>query len=145
MSPLIWTLPKVDGPKVEAWLEQVLNEQDQTKKDKASETYLNLTTTIRSSSEEREATTSGPQNAKDQDQSGAGKPSSGGLVKKKRSNRMRSRGRISDDIPHRRDRRQPQAAAKTKSCARNRTRGHRTFHTAAAQAETSSAVASARV
>ena len=135
MPPLIWALKEGEGRKVEVWLEQVLSEQDRTKKDKAAETHLNLTTTIRSSSEEREETTSGPPGAKDQHRRSGGGPSSERLSKKKRSTRTRSRGRISDDIPLRQDGRRPQATAKAGSCARNRTRGHRTFHTAAAQAD----------
>ena len=135
MAPLIWALKKDDGRKVEVWLEQVLSEQDRTKKDKAAGTHLNLTTTIRSSSEEREETTSGPPIAKDQHRRSGGGPSSERLSKKKRSTRTRSRDRISDDIPLRQDGRRPQAAAKAGSCVRNRTRGHRTFHTASAQAD----------
>ena len=139
MSPLIWALKEGDGQKVEVWLEQVLSEQDRTKKGKAAETYLNLTTTIRSSSEEREETTPGPPKAKVQPRRSGGGPSSERLSKKKRSTRTRSRGRISDDIPLRQDGRRPQAkakpGAKAGSCARKRGRGHWTFHTASAQAD----------
>ena len=80
MSPLIWALKEGDGQKVEVWLEQVLSEQDPTKKDKVAETNLNLTTTIRSSSEEREATASGTPTAKDQYRRRGGKASSEGAI-----------------------------------------------------------------
>ena len=135
MPPLIWALKEGDGQKVEAWLEQVLSEQDRTKKDEAAETYLNLTTTIRSSSEERDETTSGPPRAKDQLRRNGGGPSGGRLSKKNRGVRTRSRGKKSGDATPRQDGRRLQSAEKAGSCARNRTRGHRTFHPAAAQAD----------
>ena len=43
---------------IEEWLDQILSEQDRKEKEKALETNLILTTTVRSSSEEREASTS---------------------------------------------------------------------------------------
>jgi len=135
MPPLIWALKEGGVQKVEAWLEQVLSEQDRTKEDEAAATYLILTTTIRSSSEEKDETTSGPPRAKAQIRGNGGGPSGGRRSKKNRGARTRSRGKKSDDTPPRQDGRRLRATEKAVSSTRNRTLGHRTFHTAAAQAD----------
>ena len=124
--------------KIEEWLEQILSEQDPTKKEKATETNLTLTTTIRSSSEEREATASGCPSVQEHRWEPCGKGSSEWRPSKKRNTMPGSRDRKSGANGQGREKRQPSVTAKpgakAGSRALKRDRGHWTFHTASAQA-----------
>ena len=124
--------------KIEEWLGQILCEQDRKKKEKAIGTNLTLTTTVRSSSEEREATASESPSVQEHRWGPCGKGSSAWTPSKKRNTTPRSQDKKSGASEHGLGKTKPSVSAKPEakagSRARKRGRGHWTFHTASAQA-----------
>ena len=123
---------------IEEWLDQILSEQDREEKEKAFETNLILTTTVRSSSEEREASTSKSPSIQEHRWGPCGKESSAWTPSRKRNTTPGSQDKKSDVNERGLGRSQPSATAKPGAKAgtrvRKRGRGHWTFHTASAQA-----------
>ena len=123
---------------IEEWLDQILSEQDRKEKEKALETKLILTTTVRSSSEEREASTSKSPSIQEHRWGPCGKESSAWTPSRKRNTTPGSQDKKSDVNERGLGRSQPSVTAKpgakAGTRARKRGRGHWTFHTASAQA-----------
>ena len=123
---------------IEEWLDQILSEQDREEKEKAFETNLILTTTVRSSSEEREASTSKSPSIQEHRWGPCGKESSAWTPSRKRNTTPGSQDKKSDVNERGLGISQPSVTAKpgakAGTRARKRGRGHWTFHTASAQA-----------
>ena len=123
MPPLGCVPKEGDRWRIEEWLEQIMREKDRRKEVKPQDCQLNLVTTIRSSSEEKERGTPGRTTRQRDSQGGKER----GLPRRRRTQK-----KISTSTSPRRVTGPLQPEAKAGSRSIKGRRGHWTFHTASA-------------